>query len=107
MVVPITGQVAKGTVTLLVAWMENVKPGVLVNENVGMPPVARVLLTIGLATPVIFCTTDAWLNAPQSIFVHEERSLHRAVMSPKPHRPPRRVVGAASIGKTERHGSLL
>ena len=47
--------------------------------------------------------SQARLDSPQRIFIDEKCSLHRAVMPPKTHGPPRRVVGSASIGKIKRH----
>jgi hypothetical protein len=48
----------------------------------------------------------AGLDTFQSIFIHEKCSFHRTVMPPKPHGPPCRVVGAASIRKIERHDAV-
>jgi hypothetical protein len=41
------------------------------------------------------------LNALQCVFVHEKRSLHRAIVSPKPNRAPGRIIEAALIWKTK------
>src|ERR1700728_3441587 len=41
----------------------------------------------------------------QRIGVDEKRCLHRAIVSPKPHGAPRRIVKAALVWKTKRHGS--
>ena len=62
MAVPITGQVDNGVVTVSDAWMEKVKPVVLENEKVGLPPATKVLVTTGRGTPAMFCTTESWLN---------------------------------------------
>jgi hypothetical protein len=39
------------------------------------------------------------LNSPQRIIGYEERSFHRAIISPEPHSPPCGVVTAATIWK--------
>src|ERR1700730_3794721 len=44
------------------------------------------------------------LNPLQRLFIHEERSLHSAIVPPKTNRWARRVIRAALIGKTKRHG---
>src|SRR5262245_45207189 len=43
------------------------------------------------------------LNSLQRIFVHEKRSFNRAIISPKPNSAPGCIVGAALIGKANRH----
>ena len=53
-----------------------------------------------------FVASNARLDPPQRIFVDEKCSFHRAVMPPKPHGPSCRVIGAALIGKIERHGPV-
>ena len=42
----------------------------------------------------------AGMNPLQRVFSHEKRCLHRAIVPPKSHRPPRRVVRAALIRET-------
>src|SRR5262245_10207051 len=46
------------------------------------------------------------LNALQRVLGDEECNLHRAVVSPKTHRAPRRIERAALVGKTQRHRRL-
>ena len=41
------------------------------------------------------------LNALQCVFVHEKRSLNRAIVSPKSNRVPGRIIEAALIWKTK------
>src|SRR6516225_1855384 len=43
------------------------------------------------------------LNALQRVLGDEECNFHRAVVSPKTHRAPRRIERAALVGKTQRH----
>jgi hypothetical protein len=47
--------------------------------------------------------SNAGFNPLRRIFVHKECDFHWAIMPPKPHGPPCRVIGTASIGKIERH----
>src|ERR1700734_81703 len=45
------------------------------------------------------------LNSLQRIGIDEKRCLHCAIVSPKPHGAPRRIVKAALVWKIKRHGS--
>jgi hypothetical protein len=59
----------------------------------------QVAVRIERSEKTCLVSSDAGLDSPQRILIHKKRSLHRAVMPPKPHGAPCRVVGAASIGK--------
>src|ERR1700730_4070103 len=47
------------------------------------------------------------LNPLQGILGHEEAGLHCAVVSPKPHGPPRSVIKAVLVRNPQAHGDTL
>src|SRR5579863_6104472 len=54
-----------------------------------------------------FVEPHGGLYALERIFAHEERGLHRAVVSPEPHRPARGVVAATLVGKPQGHRLII
>src|SRR3984957_7971633 len=54
-----------------------------------------------------FVEPHGGLYALERIFAHEERGLHCAVVSPKPHRPARGVVAATLVGKPQGHRLII
>jgi hypothetical protein len=66
-------------------------------------------IPVGIERPEQLCpvASNARLDPPERTFVDEKRSLHRAIMPPKTHGPPCRVIRTASIGETERHFPVI
>src|ERR1700730_16085639 len=64
--------------------------------------VDQVAIGIKRAEQPRFVQSHGRLHPLQRVFAHEEGSLHRAVVSPKPDGAPRGIIGAALILKFQR-----
>src|SRR4029077_7715131 len=72
--------------------------------NLGRGRIDQLAVRIERAKPPGLIGPRAGFNSPQRFGIDEKRSLHGAIVPPKPHCASRCVVKAALVRKTKRHG---
>src|SRR6516165_3894536 len=80
-----------------------VRPFAAALINLGCRRADQVPMRIERAQQPRLVEAHVGLNALQRVLGDEECNFHRAVVSPKTHRAPRRIERAALVGKTQRH----